>query len=303
MKYNLRGEERESKSAIVRDKAEHKVMSFLRYFVPAMGPLVIYIAAEALMVIVGSTLIHPKLTHAEFREQKMNLYMMAGVILTFILLRIYSKKRSSTFFEDASLYLKEISVVKTVGCILFGFGISVSLSAFITLLPKIGPVATYSATMDRLYHTWSLYVAVLFNTFFTPIVEEVIFRGYMLNRLLPHWGEKKSLFAVSLLFALMHGTALWMLYAFAMAWVIGRVSIYEDNIFYAICVHMGFNLFSTILWFIYLFRPEMKDALSQNIPLILMLGVSGGAIALLVSKLYRAERENLFVTRFFQGKV
>jgi len=148
-----------------------------------------------------------------------------------------------------------------------------------------------------------LYVAVLFNTFFTPIVEEVIFRGYMLNRLLPHWGEKKSLFAVSLLFALMHGTALWMLYAFAMAWVIGRVSIYEDNIFYAICVHMGFNLFSTILWFIYLFRPEMKDALSQNIPLILMLGVSGGAIALLVSKLYRAERENLFVTRFFQGKV
>ena len=217
MKYNLRGEERENKSAIVRDKAEHKVLSFLRYFIPAMGPLVIYIAAEALMVVLGSTIFHPKLTHAEFREQKMNLYMMAGVILTFVLLRAYSKKRSSTFFEDASLYLKDISIIKTLGCIVFGLGMSLALSAFISLLPKIGPVATYSATMERLYHTWSLYVAVLFNTFFTPIVEEVIFRGYMLNRLLPHWGEKWALFTVSLLFALMHGTALWILYAFAMA--------------------------------------------------------------------------------------
>ena len=34
-----------------------------------------------------------------------------------------------------------------------------------------------------------------------------------------------------------------------------------------------------------------------------MLGVTGGAFALLFSKLYRAERESLFVTRFFQGKV
>ena len=303
MKYNLRGEETDNKAGKARDKAEHKVMSFLRYFVPAMGPLVIYIAAEALMVVLGSTLLHPKLSHAEFREQKMNLYMMAGVVLTFILLRAYSKKRSSTFFEDASLYLKDISIIKTVGCILFGLGVSLALSAFISLLPKVGPVATYSNTMDRLYHTWSLYVAVLFNTFFTPIVEEVIFRGYMLNRLLPHWGEKRSLFAVSFLFALMHGTALWMLYAFAMAWVIGRVSINEDNIFYAICVHMGFNLFSTVLWFIYLFRPAAKEVLTYNKPLVLILGVTGGAAAMLVSRLYRAERESLFVTRFFQGKI
>ena len=303
MKYNLRGEETENKATKVRDKAEHKVISFLRYFIPSVGPLVIYIAAEALLVVLGSTLIHSNLSHAEFREQKMNLYMMAGVMLTFVLLRAYSKKRSSTFFEDASLYLNNISIVKTVGFIVFGLGLSLALSAFISLLPKIGPVATYSATMDRLYHTWSLYVAVLFNTFFTPIVEEVIFRGYMLNGLLPHWGEKRALFTVSLLFALMHGTALWMAYAFAMAWIIGRVSIYEDNIFYAICVHMGFNLFSTVLWFLYLFRPETKVFLEENKPFVLMLGVTGGAFALLFSKLYRAERESLFVTRFFQGKV
>ena len=255
------------------------------------------------MVILGSTIIHPGLSHEEFREQKMNLYMMIGVIITFLLLRLYSKKRSSTFFEDASLYLKDLSAVKTAGCIIFGFGVALALSGFISLLPKIGPVATYDAGVERLYNTWSLYVAVLFNTFFTPIVEEVIFRGYMLNRLLPHWGEKWALFAVSLCFALLHGTALWMLYAFGMGWVIGKVSIMEDNIFYAICVHTGFNLLSTVLWFIYLYRPETKEALALNKPLILTLGLIGGGAAMLVYRLYRAERESLFVTRLFQGKI
>ncbi len=303
MKYNLRGEEPSGKNENRRNKAELKVLSFMRYFLPAVGPLLLYLLTEGAFVVLGSVVIHGDLTHEEFIEQKMNIYMIFGSIATFFVLRAYSRKRGSAFFEDASLYRKDISIMKGVGCLIFGLATALALSAFLSFLPKIGPVATYDASIDALYRSWSVYLGVLFNTFFTPLVEEVVFRGYMLNRLLPHWGEKASLFAVSLSFAFLHGTMIWMLYAFFMGWLIGRISINEDNILYSILMHIGFNMLSSLLWFIYLFRPGTKEALDADKLLIFFLGVLGASVALLLAKAYKVERESLFITRFFRGEI
>ena len=302
MRYNLRGEEQKG-TGKVREKAEHGVLSFLRYFIPAVGPLFVYLFTEGLFVVLGSTLLYPNLTHEEFMKQKMNVCMIFGVLVTFVILKKYSKKHGSTFFEDASLYLKDLSIIKSAGCVLFGLAAALALSAFISLLPKVGPVAVYDTNIDRLYESWTLYLGVLFNTFFTPLVEEVVFRGYMLNRLLPHWGEKASLIAVSITFAFLHGTFIWILYAFFMGWIIGKISIIEDNIFYAICMHTGFNLLSSLLWFLYLFRPGTKEAMADNSLLLLCLGIAGASVALLIAKAYKVERESLFITRFFRGKI
>lgn len=302
MRYNLRGEE-QKETGKVREKAEHGVLSFLRYFIPAVGPLFVYLFTEGLFVVLGSTLLYPNLTHEEFMKQKMNVCMIFGVLVTFVILKKYSKKHGSTFFEDASLYLKDLSIIKSAGCVLFGLAAALALSAFISLLPKVGPVAVYDTNIDRLYESWTLYLGVLFNTFFTPLVEEVVFRGYMLNRLLPHWGEKASLIAVSITFAFLHGTFIWILYAFFMGWIIGKISIIEDNIFYAVCMHTGFNLLSSLLWFLYLFRPGTKEAMADNSLLLLCLGIVGASVALLIAKAYKVERESLFITRFFRGKV
>jgi membrane protease YdiL (CAAX protease family) len=301
MKYNLRGQEPEQKKTEkVREKAEHKAVSFLRYFIPAIGPLMVYLFTEGLFVVLGSVIFHPDLSHEEFIKQKMNIVMIFGVITTFLILRRYSKKNGSTFFEDASLYLRDISPVKSLGCVLFGLGAALALSAFISLLPKAGPVAAYDTNIERLYESWSVYLGVLFNTFFTPLVEEVVFRGYMLNRLLPHWGERSSLLAVSIAFAFLHGTFIWVLYAFVMGWIIGKISIIEDNIFYAVLMHTGFNLLSAILWFLYLFRPETQEILSENKMLVFALGILGTALALFIAKVYKLERESMYVTRFFK---
>ena len=304
MRYNLRGEEKPSgRTERVRNRAELKILSFLRYFIPAVGPLLVYLLTEGAFVVLGSTILHPDLTHEEFIQQKMNIYMIFGVIATFLILRAYSAKRGSTFFEDASLYRKDLSFFKAAGCLMFGLGAALALSAFISLLPRVGPVARYDESIQSLYESWSVYLGVLFNTFFTPLVEEVVFRGYMLNRLLPHWGERASLFAVSFCFAFLHGTALWMLYAFLMGWLIGKVSILEDNIFYAVLMHIGFNLLSSLLWFIYLFRPDTQEALAGNKPMLFFLGILGTSVALLIAKAYMMERQSLFITRFFRGEI
>ncbi len=104
-------------------------------------------------------------------------------------------------------------------------------------------------------------------------------------------------------FAFLHGSALWMVYAFLMGWLIGKVSIQEDNIFYAVLMHIGFNLLSSMLWFIYLFRPGTQEALAANKPMLLFLGILGVSVALLIAKAYKMERQSLFITRFFRGEI
>ena len=86
-----------------------------------------------------------------------------------------------------------------------------------------------------------------------------------------------------------------------MGWIIGKISILEDNIFYSVCMHTGFNLLSMLLWFLYLFRPGTKEAMAEDRLLLLFLAFIGAAAALLIAKLYKVERESLFITRFFRG--
>ena len=93
----------------------------------------------------------------------------------------------------------------------------------------------------------------------------------------------------------------YLLYAFLMGWIIGKVSIIEDNIFYAVLMHIGFNLLSSILWYIYIFYPGSQEALNANKPLELALGIIGASVALLIAKAYKLERESMLVTRFFHG--
>jgi len=262
-----------------RERIERAVFSFLRYFFPAIKPMLLYLLVQLVCIFVGAGILNMGMPFDEFIHRKINIYGTLGVIITFHILWKRSKKRGSTFFEDATLYREDISIKKAVCCLLFSIGAALALSAFISLLPAVGPVSDYRESVDRVYERWSVLLGMLFTTFFTPLVEEVIFRGYMLNRLLPHWGEKWSLFAVTLVFAVMHGTSIWVIYAFIMGWIIGKVSIIEDNIFYAIVLHIGFNLPSAVIWFIYMTVYGAQEYLETNHPAVLMIGICGAALA------------------------
>ncbi|MBO6132940.1 MAG: CPBP family intramembrane metalloprotease [Lachnospiraceae bacterium] len=290
LKYNLRGEEEATGKN--REMAEHGAFQFLRYFFPSIVPLLIYLGVTIGLVVISSTLIYPFLSHEEYLRQKLNIYNSLGVFVTFFILKRYSKKRSSTFFGDASLNLKDLSLQKALLSVVFGVGAAIAISSLISLLPKIGPIATYQNSIEGLYRSWSVLLGVLVNTFFTPIVEEVIFRGYMLNRLLPHWGEKWALLTVSLVFAFMHGTSIWILYAFIMGFIIGKLAIKENNIFYAIVMHVGFNLPASVLWHIYVFFPGSEEALRQNKWMIALLGLLGLVSLIFAYKVYNRRNDS-----------
>ncbi|MCR4744230.1 MAG: CPBP family intramembrane metalloprotease [Lachnospiraceae bacterium] len=276
----------------IREIIEKKIYFFIRYFLPSIIPLIIYVGVVAICLIVGAFVFNFGKPLEQYMQEMTNLYAIIGVCITFRILRKRSQKEGSGFFEDASLYIHDINIKKVFLCIGFGIGSALALSAFISLLPSIGVIAEYESHVDKIYQRWSVFLSMMFSTFFTPLVEEVIFRGYMLNGLLPHWSEKKALLVVSLTFAFMHGTSIWILYAFVMGMILGKVSILEDNIFYSVVMHMSFNLPSTVLWLIYLRIPGSKESLSANPFMILLMGLAGGVVAWGCYIIYKRSRKH-----------
>ena len=121
-----------------------------------------------------------------------------------------------------------------------------------------------------------------------PVVEEIIFRGYMLNRLLGWLDEKKSVMMVSVVFALCHVSLIWIVYALLMGVVLAKVSIEEDNIAYSIALHMGFNANVLPIWIIN-HVPELKAVLFANHGLIALYGVVSCVMAVWFLGKYRRE--------------
>lgn len=297
MRINIRGEEPETGKA--RIKAEQGFIKFIRYFFPAVWPVLLYISLNMGFILIGSMVFRPGVTREEFLHEKSSVCSIFTVFTTFFILRRYSRKKGSTFFEDASLYRDDLSLVKSLMAVLFGAGTALFISALISLLPSIGSVEGYEVQIGKLYRSWSILFGVAVNTFFTPLVEEVIFRGYMLNRLLPHWGERWALIAVSFVFGMMHGSAIWFLYSVIMAWILGKLAIREDNIFYSILLHLGFNLPGTVLWYMYALLPGSEEALRQDKLLITVLGLIGAGAALFAYRVYELERTSGYISRLF----
>lgn len=96
--------------------------------------------------------------------------------------------------------------------------------------------------------------AVLAIAIVTPIYEELVFRKLFINDLLCAFGRKTSLIIACVVFVLLHGISLNLIYSIA----VGTVAIYSyqkyGKILIPILVHIGFNTVGTFDW---LFTEEM----------------------------------------------
>ena len=79
-----------------------------------------------------------------------------------------------------------------------------------------------------------------------PIIEELMFRKLILDRLYPY-GEKLSILVSALLFALFHGNLTQFIYAFLLGTVFGYLYCHTGKILYPILLHMAINLMGGVL--------------------------------------------------------
>lgn len=218
-----------------------------------------------------------------------NFYYAVGILLTFYLLHRRSRKRGSSLWEDATLEYNGLDWKKICNLIWMGFGFGFFFSALITVFPfPAFLIDSYSGASNSLATGTDPLLALLSATVTAPIVEEIIFRGYMLNRLLSWFKEREAILITSVVFAICHVSPIWIIYAFLMGVFLAKVSIEEDNIAHSIALHLGFNMNILPIWIINQ-NPVWRSVVFGSSILIAIYGTLALGMAVYFYKRYRKE--------------
>lgn len=214
-------------------------------------------------------------------------YHTLGIAVTFYLLYRRCRKRKTTIWEETTMYWRQVNIPRALllaGC---GAGFSLFMSALLTVVPfpqfLKGP---YHEMSSQIYGATDTALAALSVMVLAPVVEEIIFRGYVLDRMLKGYrNERTAVLLTTALFALCHGSLLWIIYAMFMGLLMAHVAIVEDNTAYAVALHMGYNGLTLPLWLANN-SPEVSAVLFASPVLIAVYGAIGLAGALLCLRRY-----------------
>ncbi len=92
----------------------------------------------------------------------------------------------------------------------------------------------------------SLLLNVVSVAVLPALVEEMIFRGYILHALRPH-GDVLAVTVTAVLFGLIHGNILQVPFAMVLGWILGWLTVQTNSIWPAVALHGVNNLMAVLL--------------------------------------------------------
>ncbi len=227
----------------VRDELsfEQKVWKGGQTLLWSLRPVALYLFFPALLMSVGMLLFGGRSAETVIGRSG-NFYYALGMAATVFLLHKRSRKQGSSLWEESTLEYKGMSLKRAALLGAAGLGFAVFFSSVITVVPfPRGLMDSYHSSSDSLRNGTDIGLAMISTVFLAPAAEEVVFRGYMLGRLLRWFTPREAIWICTVVFALCHVSFLWMIYACFMGLLLAWVSIREDNIVYSMALHMGFN--------------------------------------------------------------
>lgn len=117
------------------------------------------------------------------------------------------------------------------------------------------------------------------------LLEEMIYRGYILRTLRPY-GNMFAVIVSSLLFSLMHGNLRQIPFAFVVGLVLGLLYVISDNIWLPIAVHFANNAISVSMEYLGYFLPEDRVDLFYTVIIygLILVGIVTAIVLLLRHK-------------------
>ena len=125
---------------------------------------------------------------------------------------------------------KKVKVANYFPIVYLGIGMAVALNMLIFLFNLNNEMADLN-----------IYLAILSSGIIGPILEEILFRYVFLNRLRNFFTTRNAILLSSLVFALLHGDIITMIYAFIMGFIFAYVYVKYDNIKVSIMCHISAN--------------------------------------------------------------
>ena len=270
----------------------------------AMGPLLLYATIPSLCLMAGYVLggySRDGMDFEDFFVYGTNFYTTIGTFVTLWILDRMSRRRGSNIWQESTMFVREMRPVKAIGFLIFGFASATAVSAFLTFMPEAIKTLGYAKATETLYMNRDVIFKMFTMICLAPLLEEMIFRGFMLNTFLEHIPEKKAILITGIIFAVMHGNVVWMLYAFVIGMILAQTAMKEDNIAYGVLLHSGFNATSIVNYFI-TNDPVKNQMYFGSKGLILVYGIAGLAISLFLAAVYTGRLDLKIMWRKVVGR-
>lgn len=171
--------------------------------------------------------------------------LLISAVLTLLIYFIVEKVKKSSIFKEADIKPatgKQIglSVVGALGAMFF-------MNFMLTILPipqdLLGDLTSGVSKLTA-YPFWQ---AILANALFIPIMEEVLFRGYIFSRLEKAMPSIVAALISSVVFGICHGGLVWAIWAFLLGMFICVVRIKSRSIVPGIIIHIIMNTYAMVV--------------------------------------------------------
>lgn len=269
---------------------EQKLWKGIQTVIWAVKPALLYLFLPPLLMSAGMALFGGRSVQKVIADSG-NFYYALGILMTIGLLSKRSRKNGRSLCEESGLELKKPDGRRIALLAVTGLGLAVFFSAAITIVPFPESLKeSYRSSSDLLNNKTDLALAMLCTVFLAPAAEEIVFRGYMLGRLLSWFTESQAILISAVLFALCHVSPIWVLYAWLMGVMLAWVSIREDNTLYSIALHIGFNI-SVIPISLMNRYPEWKSLFFGNRFRIALIGGAALALAFKAFEIWRKSND------------
>lgn len=169
--------------------------------------------------------------------------MVAAVLILLIFTIVEAVKKSNIVKETD---MKKVSA-KQIGITIAGaLGGMVFLNAMLSILPIPEELMGNLSDGMNVLSAYPLWQAIIANSLLIPILEEVVFRGYLFNRLNKVMPSVVVALITSAVFGLCHGGIVWACWAFVVGMVICVARIKTGSIIPGIIFHVIMNAFSVL---------------------------------------------------------
>ena len=172
-------------------------------------------------------------------EQSMTMTLISGILalLTYWIVFLVRKKK---FAQEVNL--RKIPAKGILAVLLMGITFNIVISTLLATIPFPDTWMQNYQQNSSVLTGGNEVISFLATVFMAPVLEEIVFRGLIYDRLKKGMPAVVAAIISSLAFGLMHGTIIWMMYAFVLGVVLVIVFERFHSLLANMLLHFGFNL-------------------------------------------------------------
>lgn len=174
--------------------------------------------------------------------------LLISIFISIPLYTLISKITKESFFSICSF--KKISIRNSALSFTTGISLAVFIILFLSYIDTLFPLDKIPGNYDDLIQNimgGNYVITLLAVGILGPIMEEIVFRGFILKELRKIMPVAAAIIVQALLFGIIHLNILQSSYAFVIGLVLGIAFVATKTLYAPIIIHLSFNTLNVIL--------------------------------------------------------